>query len=615
MHINIKNKKFPGISPVVIAGIIAILVPIFSYMTMDSIREQNARSVEKLITKGVFLIRTFEAGTRTGMITMRWGAARVQRMLTETAYQPEVTYMMITNRYGKILAHSDPSKVDEVYDNIPEQTESEQQQLFHREVVSKDGEKIFEVFKRFTPARRKFRKGGPPAPPSRECLGEKCDSPPDCILSHGPSQNNLDKEEQEKLDWFKTHFFSHIKKPPREDHPQFIFAGLSMDEVETTKKKQFRHAVAMGIMFFSVGCAGIVSVVVFQSYRLARTSLSRVKAFSDKVVENMPAGLITINEEMMITSYNGAALNILGFENPLIKKTNLKLPREMSDLAREMTQKNKKIAREMSCSSTDKRMIRLDITASPIRDHDGEVSGYLFLFRDLTELKQLRNEIDRSRRLAAVGKLAAGVAHEIRNPLSSIKGFATYFRERYHKIDEDRQVADIMIEEVERLNRAVSQLLEFAKPMPATAKQINIEEMIDHSIRLVAHDLKQKHIRVEKQIHLERPIIKTDPDRLNQILLNLYLNALQAMEQNGVLTVVVSGTKNREGIVIEVKDTGCGIDENDLDHIFDPYFTTRPDGTGLGLAMVHSAVESLDGEIRVESKKDIGTRFFLKLKY
>ena len=546
MHITRKNMKFQGISPFVIAGIILILVPIFSYMTMDSIHEQNRRSVEKLMAKGMFLIRTFEAGTRTGMVTMRWGAARVQRLLTETAYQPEVTYMMITNSAGKILAHSDPTKVDEVYENMPDTKTLNQHQLFHREIQSEDGKKVFQVFKHFTPAIRKFRPGRPeklPCPPGSSplCMGKKGSFTPGNRLKHGTDKDEFnDKEkEEEKTDWFNAHF-------------------------------------------------------------------------SDKVVENMPAGLITINENMMITSYNGSALNILGIENPL-DKADMRLPHEMSILAQDLKKKNRKIAREMTCATTDKRALRLDVTASPIRDHDGEISGYLFLFQDLTELKKLKTEIDRSRRLAAVGKLAAGVAHEIRNPLSSIKGFATYFKERYQGIDEDRQVADIMVQEVERLNRCVTQLLEFAKPLPVTKKHVDIRQMIEHSVKLVAHDLKQKGIRAETTIQIEKQKITTDPDRLNQVLLNLYLNALQAMDKDGVLSVIVSETENGEKMTIKVCDTGKGIDGKDIDHIFDPYFTTRPDGTGLGLAMVHSAVESMGGEIQVESEKNKGTCFYLKL--
>ncbi len=620
MRITDRNKKFQGISPFVIAGIIIILVPIFSFMTMDSIREQDSRSIEKLMGKGMFLIRTFEAGTRTGMITMRWGAARVQRLLTETAYQPEVTYMMITNSAGKILAHSDPEKVDEIYENMPDTKNLDQlQQLFHRVIQSEDGKKVFQVFKLFTPASRKFRPGRPEPPPcnpgsSPLCRGAKKNLAPECILKHDPDEDEFNNEEKEKLDWFKAHFFSHVRKLSIEDHPQFIFAGLGMEEVEALKKKHFIHSIAMGVMFFSLGCAGIVSLVAFQGYRSARTSLSRVKAFSDKVVENMPAGLITINENMMITSYNKAALNILGINNILTGRPDIKLPRGMSVMAQELKGKNKKIAREMSCTAGDESSIRLDVTGSPIRDHDGEISGYLFLFQDLTELKQLKTEIDRSRRLAAVGKLAAGVAHEIRNPLSSIKGFATYFRERYHNIDHDRQAADIMVQEVERLNRSVTQLLEFAKPISITAKHVNIREMIEHSIKLVAHDLKQKGITAETMIQISREKITTDPDRLNQILLNLYLNALQAMDRNGTLSIIASDTEDSESMVIKVCDTGKGIDEKNIDHIFDPYFTTRAEGSGLGLAMVHSAVEALGGEIGVKSEKNKGTCFYIKLK-
>ena len=118
-----------------------------------------------------------------------------------------------------------------------------------------------------------------------------------------------------------------------------------------------------------------------------------------------------------------------------------------------------------------------------------------------------------------------------------------------------------MVQEVERLNRSVTQLLEFARPMPVTAKHVNIREMIEHSIKLVAHDLKQNKITAETMIQISNEEITTDPDRLNQILLNLYLNALQAMDNSGTLSVIVSGTQDSKSIIIKVCDTGKGIDE------------------------------------------------------
>jgi two-component system sensor histidine kinase HydH len=221
--------------------------------------------------------------------------------------------------------------------------------------------------------------------------------------------------------------------------------------------------------------------------------------------------------------------------------------------------------------------------------------------------------VETNKRLAAIGKLAAGVAHEIRNPLSSIKGFATYFGKRYEDKDSDKEIARIMVKEVERINRSVTQLLEFAKPMAIEKKQVDIKEMITHSLKLVHHDLGQKNIETRVNIDTKKKIIHTDGDRMNQVLLNLYINAIEALDDKGILEIQVQDTKTDDQIQIRVKDNGKGIDEESLDLIFDPYFTTRSTGTGLGLSIVHRIIENLEAGIRVESKKNTGTCFIINL--
>jgi two-component system sensor histidine kinase HydH len=144
-------------------------------------------------------------------------------------------------------------------------------------------------------------------------------------------------------------------------------------------------------------------------------------------------------------------------------------------------------------------------------------------------------------------------------------------------------------------------------------KQVGIREVISHSLKLMAHDLEKKSIAVHTDIRSVRSTCYTDPDRMNQILLNLYMNSLAAMDAGGNLTITVVDVSLNRDLEIRVTDDGCGMDEQILSDIFDPYFTTRPDGTGLGLSIVHRLVETLDGEIRVESVKDQGTTFFIRL--
>jgi len=590
------NKKISVfISPFMVAGVLVVLVPIFAFMTLDRMDRQKEFIRERLLIKGISLIRTFEAGTRTGMLTMRWGAQRIQAMLLETASQPDIDYIMITSREGEILAHSDAAMVGKRYDAMPEIAAVQGDTLLvsHR-TRQMDGHPVFEVFKRFTPLTIGFRGRHKPmhgrGPGARDGRG-KYDNFQQDPGPFGDEPRPCPEKSVSEPD------FSNMTE-------HYIFAGLSMTRASLAQEQLVKETIGRGVLFFLMGCTGIFCLFAFQAYRSARASLSSVKAFSDNVVQNMPAGLMTIDPDHRITSMNRAAKEILG---QVPKKP---FP-QMIQLVREMETLGKPISREVTLGSP--RELRLDITASPILDNQGVIEGFLFLFRDLTQLKALKKEVETTRHLAAIGKLAGGVAHEIRNPLSSIKGFATYFGKRYEHNSEDRETAQIMVQEVERINRSVTQLLEFSKPMAVENKEVSLHELIAHSLKLVQHDLDKKSIQAIVNIQTDQASFRTDPDRMNQILLNLYMNAIAAMGEKGILAIDVLDLPDDGGIQIHVTDNGTGIDRDHLDEVFDPYFTTRPEGTGLGLSIVHRIVENLKGDIRVESDPKTGTRFMIRL--
>jgi two-component system sensor histidine kinase HydH len=242
-----------------------------------------------------------------------------------------------------------------------------------------------------------------------------------------------------------------------------------------------------------------------------------------------------------------------------------------------------------------------------LKGEDGTIWGTIILCRDLTEVQSLKRELETSRRLASLGRLAAGVAHEIRNPLSSIKGFATYFKERYRDNPDDQKTSEIMIQEVDRLNRVITQLLEFARPPVIQKKRASLQSLIQHSLKMIERQGSAKGIQVLSHLSTDVRELDLDPDGINQVLLNLYLNAIEAMERGGTLTVSLYREERSPWVKIMVSDTGTGISKEDLEHVFDPYFTTKQTGTGLGLAIVHKIIEAHGGEVRVESEIGRGT--------
>lgn len=226
--------------------------------------------------------------------------------------------------------------------------------------------------------------------------------------------------------------------------------------------------------------------------------------------------------------------------------------------------------------------------------------------------KQLQEATARKEKLLALGHLAAGVAHEIRNPLSSIKGLARYFAERTPADGEAHQLALVMAREADRLNRVVSELLELVRPAHLKYQSVDLNEVITHSLQLVSQDAASRAISLKFIAQPALCRIQADPDRLKQVLLNLYLNAIHAIGRDGVITVAVRECGDGR-VKVSVADSGKGMTAEQLQPIFTPYFTTKADGTGLGLAVVQNIVEQHGGTIDAESTPGKGALFTLYL--
>ncbi|POT55333.1 two-component system sensor histidine kinase ZraS [Citrobacter amalonaticus] len=232
--------------------------------------------------------------------------------------------------------------------------------------------------------------------------------------------------------------------------------------------------------------------------------------------------------------------------------------------------------------------------------------------RYLRSRQLLQDEMNRKERLVALGHLAAGVAHEIRNPLSSIKGLAKYFAERSPAGGEAHELAQVMAKEADRLNRVVSELLELVKPAHLSLQSVDLNEVIAHSLQLVRQDAQSREIVLRFSAKPTLPPVQADPDRLTQVLLNLYLNAIHAIDRQGIITVEASESGS-DRVKITVTDTGKGIAAEQLEAIFTPYFTTKAEGTGLGLAVVQNIIEQHGGNIQAASPAGKGAVFTLWL--
>jgi len=557
-----KSKIWLLVPPWVILGAVAVLVPLFAFFTWENVNRHMEMSTRLLLEKGEALIRSFEAGARAGE-GMAWGSFQLQKLLIETAQQPGVDYFVITDTEGRIVADSDPGMVGDTYGtDLDLAALSRQGNAEWRIVAGAEDPDTFEVYRRFAPREEPY--GG----------------------FNGQARGAT----------------------------YVIFVGLSMAPVQAAHEQDRRNTIITASVLVLIGVAGIVSLLLALGYRSARASLSRVKALSDSLVEHMPVGIVAVDSDERIMVFNDTAERLLGRTSAEVigRPSPEILPPACQAMLRELGQERPIVEREFECTVGEGRTVPLEVIAAVLKDDEGSLVGRIALLRDLSELQHLRKEVERSQRMAAVGSLAAGVAHEIRNPLSSLKGFATYFRQRYGDVPDDVKMADIMIQEVERLNRVITELLEFSRPMALKKKETDLAGLAQHALRTVEGQTRDKEITTRADLPSGLPGACIDPDRMTQVFLNLFLNALAAMDRGGSLSVGVA--RHDEGTLrVAVTDTGAGIPKEDLGKVFDPYFTTKPSGTGLGLAIVHRIVEAHGGEIRLESEPGKGTTFTILL--
>ncbi len=572
------KKHLQILSPWIIIGAVVVLLPIVLIMALNTIQLQRSSAFQLLTEKGQALIRSFEAGTQTVMIEQYWGWAHLQRLLTATASQPDIAYIMLTDTKGQVLAHSDPKQIGSMY-NLEIDLNSlvkDNTTLTHIRPTA-DGEQIFEVIKHFTPFEVGNRMG----------------------MGMGMRRGHMMMHR-----WYWP---EDAPRKPSSDQALVIFIGLKTGAIIEAQQRDVRHIIIMAAILFLVGIAGVALIFLTHNYKLAKSSLSKVKAFSDQVVKQMPLGLIAWNEDGRVVAVNRVARELLELEqaDPVGSPVTNVLPDKLLAIVNQNPRFLGRLDQDLEWSGKDKE-VALQVTGAPLFE-SGVHRGYVCLLKDLSEVTALRRQVERHKRLATMGRLAAGVAHEIRNPLSSIKGFATYFKERCNQEDQNSRIADLMIQEVDRLNRVVTQLLEFSRPVQVSPRSVELEGQLSDSIQLITERAKRQGVTLKLECPQQEQVV-LDPDLLKQVLLNLYLNALDAMPSGGQLTVNASLDKDRSKLMLEITDTGEGMEANMVSKVFDPYFTTKSGGTGLGLAIVHNIVEAHNGRISLESWPGGGSR-------
>ncbi len=374
--------------------------------------------------------------------------------------------------------------------------------------------------------------------------------------------------------------------------------------------------LAVGVL---AGSLGERYHVMHRALQDQRKDLSDLQAFKDLMFESLGSGLVGMDLERRITALNRAAEEITGF--PAADAVGRRwetifgdgIPPEEIDLATRI--EGWQVRRyEMRLRRTDGREVPLGISFWPLRSGEGELAGIIGVFQDLSSIKQMEERIRQADRLATIGRLAANIAHEIRNPLASLSGAIEVLTRELPRDGTHDRLVQIVLRESDRLNRIIKDFLEYARPAALHPLPIEVGEVLDEVLLLLEHRTLPPGLKVVREYDggLTVPV---DPQQFRQAMWNLCINALEAMPEGGELRIGAGIVTQRQTRRLEVwvADTGSGIDPESLPHIFEPFFSTKPEGSGIGLALVHRVIQDHGGDVEVRSEPGVGTTFTLRL--
>ncbi|MGE5179349.1 MAG: two-component system sensor histidine kinase NtrB [Bacteroidota bacterium] len=383
---------------------------------------------------------------------------------------------------------------------------------------------------------------------------------------------------------------------------------------------QFRHVVAL------IGVEGtdarqrrsqIEAVVPSLGPILVNLGLKEVldleARFRDEVIENLPLGVVAIDTRGRVLAWNRSAEMIVGLDREAVRST--PLPRLLAErswhevLVRSLEMGETTVGAEHDIVRPDGSSVPTEVSTAPLRDSEGRIRGAVATLLDVSSLKDMEDRIRQLDRLAALGRFASSVAHELRNPLTGIATGVQYLSRGFPPGDERHESVAFILREVVRLNRIIQDLFTATKPREILPRPTRVSDVVDWAVRGLSPTIETSGVRIERPGADTWPTVTADTDQLQQVLLNLIQNAVQATPKEGVVTIrAFRRPGDRPSVVIQVEDTGPGIAPDLLPRIFEPFFTTRPKGTGLGLFVAHGIVQRHGGTLEVESGAT-GARF------
>lgn len=390
--------------------------------------------------------------------------------------------------------------------------------------------------------------------------------------------------------------------------------------------RQFEPGALFFIIFINIVAfflAAILTGYLAERLRASERALreqaidfEELERLNATIVSNLNSGLLTVNEEGRIRVFNPYAERLTGYsqseayDHPLTEIFPAFTPFLESLFG--------PFQDEIEYRNQEGRTYVFGFKSVPFTDKDGVTIGAIIDFQDLTQIKKIKAELERADRLAAIGELSARIAHEIRNPLASISGSVQLIAGGKSIDPQDKTLLDIVLRETARLNNLIKDFLAYARPTQPVRTRIRLAWLLGEIRTLLESDKRFSFIDIYEQCP-EDLVIFVDGDQFRQVLWNLFVNAAEAMTGAGVITfrALISGggsvPQNGYPVLLTIADTGDGMDETELQRLFEPFHSTKPGGSGLGLAMVYRVIEAHGGRIRVSSVKGQGTEFTISL--
>jgi two-component system sensor histidine kinase HydH len=382
----------------------------------------------------------------------------------------------------------------------------------------------------------------------------------------------------------------------------YISVGFYTNDYEETKRQDMYHTIFMLVMLLLLFFAGLYFLFLYQRMRVTHATLLNTQLYANDVLESIPDSLITLDQDEQVVSCNRNAEKLL--ERRSTNIMGKKLIDIFPDCPPEILTTQNIVEKDAVHQLTGDRSVPIKIASAQLMDHQGKRIGRVLVMRDVAQLRSMEQQLEHSRRLAALGSMAAGIAHEVRNPLGTLRGLAHFFGAEDGATEACKEYSKFMISEVDRLNQLVTELLQFGAPRDVTFDKVDVKSMVEKIVTLLEKDFAEKNIRFVQHFD-NTTTLYGDSDLLIQALLNLLKNSIQATPEDGEISLNIGC--DEEACRLSVSDTGVGMSEEIQNKMFDPFYTTRKTGTGLGLSVSHRIVERHNGYFEINSVVNKGT--------